>query len=183
MKYRIKISQVAAVILLVICRPKSWILFSAGLLVASVGEIIRIWASGNLSKTEVLATNGPYEMVRNPLYAGSFMMAVGFCLIATNDQYWIRSALLWLVVVTGFFTVYKIQVESEEKHLAEVFGGEYAAYKAKVPPYVPRLSRLPRALSSSAFSWERFSKNREWNAALGIISAAVFMAAKLKYGF
>lgn len=183
MKYRIKISQALAVILLLTCKPGSWIFFTAGLLIAVFGEIIRIWAAGNLNKTAVLATGGPYAMTRNPLYVGSFLMAAGFCVIATNPQHWLHTALLWLVVVAGFLTVYRIQVESEEKHLAGVFGDDYASYIKNVPPYFPKLACLSQALRSSAFTWEKFSRNREWNASLGLVGTALLMAAKLKYGF
>lgn len=183
MRYRIRISKVLAVFFLLACRPNSWILFAAGFALASMGEALRIWASGNLAKTVSLATGGPYAMVRNPLYAGSFLIAAGFCLTAANPEYWLRTVLLWLAVAAVFFLIYRIQVASEENHLADIFGKEYESYKENVPAYIPKISRLGSALGNSSFSGARFVKNREYNAVIGLAAVAIFLAAKIKYGF
>ncbi len=183
MKYRIRISKVLAVFFLLICRPNSWILFAAGFALVSMGEALRIWASGNLAKTVSLATGGPYAMVRNPLYAGSFLIAAGFCVTAANPEYWFRTALLWLTVAAFFPLVYKIQVASEENHLTDIFGQEYESYKVNVPAYIPKISRLGEVFRNSSFSKAKFVKNREYNAVIGIAAVAIFLAAKIKYGF
>ncbi|HUT86260.1 MAG TPA: methyltransferase, partial [Elusimicrobiales bacterium] len=81
MKYRIKITQMATLVLLLIAKPFSWKLFIAGLVIISLGEAIRLWASGYLKKDKELAVTGPYRIVRHPLYVGSFLIALGFTLI------------------------------------------------------------------------------------------------------
>jgi len=53
-----------------------------GALVALVGLLIRGWASGHIMKNQRLATTGPYAFTRNPLYFGSFLIAVGFAIAA-----------------------------------------------------------------------------------------------------
>ena len=57
-------------------------LLGSGLILT--GLFIRSWSAGILRKTEVLVTSGPYAVVRNPLYVGSFLMMFGFCLLM-ND--------------------------------------------------------------------------------------------------
>src|SRR5262245_3386636 len=38
------------------------------------GLAIRTWAAGILRKTRELTTTGPYALIRNPLYVGSFLI-------------------------------------------------------------------------------------------------------------
>ena len=57
-------------------RP-TWLTWSAGLAVASVGEALRIWAAGHLEKGREVTRSGPYRWTRHPLYAGSAIIALG----------------------------------------------------------------------------------------------------------
>ena len=61
---------------------------------ALAGLAIRSWAAGTLHKMKELTRSGPYAMVRNPLYVGSFFMMFGFCaLIADAHTIWIIAGL------------------------------------------------------------------------------------------
>src|SRR5262245_55982943 len=55
------------------------VLFGLGLVLG--GLALRSWAAGTLHKRRILTTTGPYGLVRHPLYVGSFMMMIGFCLL------------------------------------------------------------------------------------------------------
>ena len=44
---------------------------------ALLGEALRTWSSGTLVKNEVLTTEGPYALCRNPLYVGNFLIGFG----------------------------------------------------------------------------------------------------------
>ena len=68
-----------------------------GGVLAVLGEMIRIWASGHIQKTLSLATGGPYAHTRNPLYVGSVLMALGL-LIAARHPISVVAGLLYLVV-------------------------------------------------------------------------------------
>ena len=46
-----------------------------GLVIAAVGEAIRIWAAGHLEKGREVTRSGPYGWTRHPLYVGSSIMA------------------------------------------------------------------------------------------------------------
>ena len=50
---------------------------AAGLVVALVGEAIRMWAAGHLEKSREVTASGPYRWTRHPLYVGSAIMALG----------------------------------------------------------------------------------------------------------
>ncbi len=48
-----------------------------GLPVSLLGLGLRAWAAGHLSKDRTLATCGPYNYTRNPLYLGTLLVAAG----------------------------------------------------------------------------------------------------------
>jgi len=77
-----------------------------------------------------LVTEGPYDVVRNPIYTGMFgmLLATGLAI-----SYWF--SLLAATVV--FFIGTIIRVRSEEKLLREQFGPEFEAYAARVPAMLP----------------------------------------------
>src|SRR6187402_618593 len=54
----------------------------AGIVFIVLGEIVRFWAAGYISKDAVIATGGPYAHVRNPLYFGSLLLAIGYGLVS-----------------------------------------------------------------------------------------------------
>jgi len=79
-----------------------------------------------------LVTEGPYCVVRNPIYTGMFgmLLATGLAI-----SHWI--GLLMGVVFFAIGTV--IRVRSEEKLLREAFGAEFEAYARRVPAVIPFL--------------------------------------------
>jgi len=71
---------------------------AAGMAVAALGEIVRLWASGHIEKSQRLATGGPYAHTRNPLYVGSALLAIGFGVAAAS---------VWVVLaVVAYFTAF-----------------------------------------------------------------------------
>ncbi|MFS8084040.1 MAG: methyltransferase, partial [Acidobacteriota bacterium] len=77
-----------------------------------------------------LVTEGPYRIVRNPIYTAMFGM-----LLATGVAISHWSGLLIAIIVFAIGTV--IRVHSEEKLLREAFGAEFEAYAQRVPAVVP----------------------------------------------
>lgn len=138
-----------------------------GLPVALFGVWIRAWAAGHLEKNQKLTTSGPYRWVRNPLYVGTFLAAMGFG-IAANQ--W------WLPVLFGivFVLVYLPAIELEEQKLRELFE-DFDAYAASVPLVVPR---GPKIDSPGLFRWGRYLKNEEYNALAGCAVGALYLAWK-----
>ena len=62
----------------------NWTSLVAGILIAAMGLAIRVLASGHVQKNRELTTTGPYAYVRNPLYLGSIIMALGFAIAARD---------------------------------------------------------------------------------------------------
>lgn len=116
-----------------------------------LGEAMRLWAVrqiGVISRTRSgrlgrLVTEGPFALVRNPLYVGNLLLWTGFT---------VWSGKLWLLAVcwTIFLLQYSAIIHFEEGLLAQRFGDEYVAYVARVPRWWPRLSSLGRALADRA---------------------------------
>jgi protein-S-isoprenylcysteine O-methyltransferase Ste14 len=115
-------------------------LAACGCLVAALGHALRVLALrqvGPLSRTTSrfqaprLATDGTYAVVRNPLYLGNWLIAVGLCLVAQ---------LRWLLVAGPIltFALYYLAALAEERHLLEQFGDEYLEYDRTTPRFFPR---------------------------------------------
>lgn len=111
--------------------------FVIGMLILAVGQSVRLWAAGYIPKyrTEVigavvLVTWGPYKWVRNPLYAGNFMMGLGWALMVGWG---------WVPVFTvAFLLLYcLIVIPAEEEFLLSKFGEVYRSYKNEVPSLLP----------------------------------------------
>ena len=80
-----------------------------------------------------LVVTGPYRRVRNPMAVSGVGQALGVALLLGSPLYALvppAGALLWHVVIRP----------SEERFLAERFGTEFAAYRARVPLWIPRLA-------------------------------------------
>jgi protein-S-isoprenylcysteine O-methyltransferase Ste14 len=138
----------------------------AGLCGVLFGLALRSWAAGFLIKNSELTTDGPYAIVRNPLYLGSFLMVAGFCLLVNDPRnIWVLSAALALLYVP--------KVRSEERLLASVFPDQWPQYAARTPRFLPRSLSLPRLAGWRLSQWLR---SREYNAVLASAAALVALA-------
>src|SRR5688572_3999794 len=77
--------------------------FWLGLIPIALGQVVRIWAAGHLSKNKELTTTGPYAYVKNPLYVGTFLIMVGFGVIAQGGRYreWYLNHANWILLGLG----------------------------------------------------------------------------------
>ncbi len=152
-------------------------LLAAGLPLGLLGLVIRGWASGFLEKNEKLATGGPYAFTRNPLYLGTAFLGTG---LAVAGRTWTLGVCFLLLLIF----VYRPVMRKEEAFLAARFGAAFAAYAAQVPLFWPRPFRHRGVSGRSApteqrFLWSRYKRNREYQAGLGFLAAAIFLAVKL----
>ncbi len=105
----------------------------AGYVLIVAGCLWRVWCLTFIGGTKdgVLTTTGPYSVVRNPLYVGSFLGVIGFGLA-------VRLPLLPLVLLVMFAALYPAVVANEEKRLEELFGDTYLRYRDATPRWIPR---------------------------------------------
>ncbi len=138
-----------------------------GFPVALAGLAVRAWAAGHLRKNQQLTVSGPYAFVRNPLYIGTLLTAIG-CTIAAAQPY--LAAFIGVV----FLFVYLPVMEQEEQHLANLFP-EFTAYARRVPQLLPR---IPESLPAQGFSWSVYLQNKEQKALYGFVAVYAFLVAK-----
>jgi protein-S-isoprenylcysteine O-methyltransferase Ste14 len=166
-RYRIAAGWLVGLLVAVLAEPSpTWL--GIGLVLACLGEVLRIWASGHIEKTKRLATGGPYAHSRNPLYVGSLLIALGVAVACASP--WVV-----LAVAAYFLVFYPAVMREEAAFLAEKFREEYAAWAAAVPLFWPRLT--PAGPRESRFEWARVRANREWRTALALpVLAALLLA-------
>ena len=145
-----------------------------GALLALLGEGLRLWANGYVGHRKVnwtqqwrndpkigqLITAGPYAFVRHPLYLGSFLIGLGFCVLA---------ATVWLPVVAliFFLLVYRAKMLNEEETLREEGGEAYQRYHAAVPQWLPTGRRYDQRFG--AWSWQGIVASKEWKTTLWLV--------------
>jgi protein-S-isoprenylcysteine O-methyltransferase Ste14 len=110
-----------------------------GFLIEVLGLCLAIWARITLGrnwsasvafkKKHELITNGPYRLVRHPIYTGMIGMFLGFA--------------IYTGVLAGFIGVlliaysFWIKLRQEERLMARHFPKEYAAYRKRTKTLVP----------------------------------------------
>ena len=106
----------------------------AGLVLAAAGATMGIWAGAALGKALTsypspvpdarFVGNGPYRLVRHPIYGGVVIGVVGISVVLGSPP-----ALSVCVVLVGFFV---LKARAEEARLGARYP-EYAGYRERVP--------------------------------------------------
>jgi protein-S-isoprenylcysteine O-methyltransferase Ste14 len=138
-----------------------------GVPVSIAGLWLRAWAAGHLAKNQKLAAGGPYAYVRNPLYAGTLLVAAGLA-IATRR---VELAVLFAAV---FLLIYLPVIQNEEQHLRKIFP-DYAAYAERVPALIPYKAPLP---SEGQFQSRLYMRNQEYQALIGYVAGLLYLLWK-----
>jgi protein-S-isoprenylcysteine O-methyltransferase Ste14 len=79
-----------------------------------------------------LITRGIYGLIRHPMYASQWLLAIAQPLLLQN---WIAGLINLLVFVPFYF----LRVRAEEQLMLEQFGEQYRSYKQKVGSVFPRV--------------------------------------------
>ena len=111
-----------------LARPNVWV--ALGIVLIAAGIAFRIAALGYLKKKEILATVGVYSLCRHPLYLGSILMTLGFCLLLDD---WVN----YVVAAVYFAIFYTLTIVWEEIRLAERYGEEHRRYVEQTPVILP----------------------------------------------
>lgn len=127
------IGIVFLIVLTIVGAPTDRNLYFAGVLIAVLGILVRLWASGHVKKDKVLATTGPYAYVRHPLYVGNHLITFGFCL---------ASGLWWSVIVFAALSLfyYPQTIAHEDKLLAKLFPGQWEPWAKRTRALIPRFT-------------------------------------------
>jgi protein-S-isoprenylcysteine O-methyltransferase Ste14 len=93
-------------------------------------EMVRIKTNVNVQKpATALATEWPFSVSRNPVYAGMLLLNIGVACFVNA---------LWILLLTPVLALalQKAVIEPEEVYLEQKFGAAYLGYKAKVRRWI-----------------------------------------------
>ncbi len=110
----------------------------AGIGFIIAGVLIRLWSNGYAIKNDKLTTSGPYAFVRNPLYLGTFLIAIGFVIVLKSGPSWIE----WTaggVFLLALSLMYYRTIHGEQGMLLAKFKNAYSDYCKQVPAIIPCL--------------------------------------------
>jgi len=107
----------------------------SGLFLLSICSMGRLWSlmyiSGN--KRRELVTEGPYSIVRHPLYLFSLIGAFGIGLASEN-------LLVLILIIVFYLLYYPFTILAEERKMTNKFGDAYREYMKKTPRFIPKFS-------------------------------------------
>ena len=96
------------------------------------------WSGGGTpaptDPTKRLVVVGLHRYVRNPMYIG-----VGLAIAGQSWLFHSKSTTIYLVLFAAFVNLFVLLYE--EPTLKRQFGGEYDAYRARVPRWLPKIRR------------------------------------------
>jgi protein-S-isoprenylcysteine O-methyltransferase Ste14 len=182
LRLRVPLGFIFGIWYLVAARPSSLFVLGVCTVFVMLGCALRAWAAGYLLKGKRVAVGGPYAFIRNPLYAGSFLIGVGFCAALWRWPPAMPVLILWSAYLLGFGVVYPAKMLAEEKELAANLGVAYTQYALKVPAFLPIHGRVPE-LGDQRFSAELYRRNREYQCLLGSASLLLVLTLRMHYGF
>jgi protein-S-isoprenylcysteine O-methyltransferase Ste14 len=123
------------------------LIFGFAALLTALAALLRTWATAYLNAqvmvdrqlhTSRLVADGPYRYVRNPLYLGNILLALGFGLMASRIGFF--------MLVLGVFVFSYRLILREEEQISVTQGESYRAYCSAVPRLRPALHpRIPAA--------------------------------------
>jgi len=134
-------------------RVYEWFCIAVGLF----GLGIRIWTigyapagtSGRNTREQIaqrLNTEGPYSVVRHPLYLGNFFMWIAVAL-------WIGHVYFFIITVLVFWLYYERIMVAEEAFLRQRFGEQFHQWAKTTPAFFPRSLQVQR--SPFNFRWHK----------------------------
>ena len=104
---------------------------SLGLMWRAIIVLGKQWAYvARIVEGHTLITEGPYNLVRNPIYTGMFGMLIATGIAASRWPMFIAAIIFFLC---GTW----IRVRREENLLRQSFGAEFEIYRSRVPALIP----------------------------------------------
>ena len=170
LRHRVQLGLPLVLLYAWLARPSGYAL-AGGAAVAFLGVVLRGSAAGHLRKNRELTTSGPYAFTRHPLYLGSLLIAGGFLIAG-------RSPLAAALGVVYFGLFYSAAIGRDERGLAARFGGESAAYAARVPRFGLRLAGRP---PGAPFSWRLYWHNSEYQVVLAVLGGIVALWLEMRW--
>jgi len=152
-------TPIPLVLILIYQSDMKWELAIIGIILALVGEWIRlngVRAAGGRTRTrkvgaKELCTWGYFAHVRNPLYIGNALIYFGMLLIAGGR--W----LIPLIILAFAYLIfqYGLIISLEEETLSNLFRADYEKYRTNVPRLWPRLKPWKTGATPKFLTWSK----------------------------
>jgi protein-S-isoprenylcysteine O-methyltransferase Ste14 len=157
------------------------LVFAAGAVLVAAGGLLRAWGTAYLGAgvmrdrnlhAEKLTADGPFRFVRNPLYIGNILLALGLGVTASVPG--------WIVLVV-LMTLFVLRlILREEAELSAAQGEAYDAYRRRVPRLIPALRpRLPASGARPVWGPAIAAEFMMWVFAAGLLVLAATLNAKV----
>ena len=156
-------------------------LFSIAALLVVGAALVRTWGSAYLRsevvyaseiKTATLVGDGPYRHVRNPLYFGNVLMALGMGAMASRTGFVVLQV---LILVFNYRLIFR-----EEAEWRTAQGEQYEAFKKAVPRLCPALTpRIPAAGGKANWAAGFRAEGWVWGFALAVALFAITLKQKV----
>jgi len=141
---------------------------AVGMAMAVVGQLFRIYAAGFIHKNRQLASNGPYALVRHPLYLGNFLILIGFTLAAANIY-------VALGVIVFFLVWYPAAIAYEDRKLERIFEDEWRAWSKNIRAIIPGRFRWADLKSNGWDTYQSLIRNGELPISLYLLSCGIWL--------
>lgn len=157
---RVTLGFLTGAVVLFLAQP-TWTSWMAGLVVAALGESLRVWAAGHLEKSREVTRSGPYRLMRHPLYVGSTVIAAGVA---------IASASLVVAAAAALYvgTTIPAAMRAESAFLRRTFAEDYT-----------RWERGDDEAAARRFSLARARRNREHRTVAGLVAGFALLALRI----
>ena len=150
---------------------------ACGMIIVLLGEAVRlvtigfeyIHRGGKEGRVYAgrLVQGGVFGLVRNPMYIGNVLIAVGMTMF-------LRSPLGYVILIPLFLFLYQALIAAEEAYLRDRFGIDYENYCANVNRFAPRLDRIPQAFTGMRFDWRR-SLRKDLGTVVGLMMGLILI--------
>jgi protein-S-isoprenylcysteine O-methyltransferase Ste14 len=159
------------------------LLFALAACLLVLAAFARTWASSYLRasvvyaadvKTESLVADGPYRYVRNPLYFGNMLLAIGMGALMSRIGFFVA-----VVAMTVFS--YRL-IFREEAELESSQGEQYKQYRFAVPRLWPSLPpRVPSAGRKPNWAEGFQAEFWCWGFAVSVAAVAITLSVRAFY--
>lgn len=157
------------------------LVFAIGAFFCVAAAAVRTWGTAYLNAnvmvdtrlhTSRLVADGPYRYVRNPLYFGNILLAIGFGLMSSRVGFF--------VLVLGMILFDYRLILREEHGIDASQGDSYRAYCESVPRLLPALSpRLPSGAIQPRWADGLLGEAFMWVLALSVVSFAITLQQRI----
>ncbi len=160
------------------------VIFAFGAFLVGLASLLRTWGTAYLQAdvmrdsrvhTEKLLADGPYRHLRNPLYLGNILLAMGIGLMASRIGF--------LILAVGM-TVFVVRlILREEAELLRDQGESYRRYCAAVPRLLPSvIARVPPAGNAPQWGQAIRAELTYWLFMLALAAFALTLDIRVFWG-